>query len=242
MPFFSGSDLTCVRGQRLVFRHLAFALEPGAALLVTGRNGSGKSSLLRLMAGLSRPYGGVLSWDGTPIADDLDLHRSRLHYVGHLDAVKPVLSARENLAFWAALGGAAARGALGRADAALERFAIGHVADAPGRYLSAGQRRRLNLARIVATRVPLWLLDEPTIALDREAVAILESVIDEHRANGGMVALSTHAPIRLRDPRPLDLEAFAPADPADPLFGEDPSGDGFTDRGDDRADAAGARS
>ena len=107
MPLFAATDLTCLRGERLVFQELSFAVEAGGALVLLGPNGSGKSSLLRMMAGLLRPFSGGMSWDGEPVSSDPDLHRSRVHYVGHLDAVKPVLSARENLAFWASMGGAA---------------------------------------------------------------------------------------------------------------------------------------
>ena len=168
MPVFAGSELTCLRGDRLVFTGLDFSIAPGEALVLLGPNGSGKSSLLRVMAGLLRPFRGRLSWDGVPVADDPDGHRARVHYVGHLDAVKPVLSAVENLSFWARLGGAADPRA--SALAALERLGVPHIANVPGRYLSAGQKRRLNLARVLAAPARLWLLDEPTVALDRAAI------------------------------------------------------------------------
>lgn len=207
MSLFAGTRLTCLRGDRLVFCDLDFAVPAGGALVLVGPNGSGKSSLLRLMAGLLRPFAGTLTWNGAPIAADPDAHRTRLHYVGHLDAVKPVLSARDNLAFWAALAGVPdPRGA---ALAALERLGVAHVAEVPGRYLSAGQKRRLNLARVLAAPVPLWLLDEPTVALDRAGIRQLEAAIAEHRAGGGLVVLSTHADIALPGADVLDLEAYA---------------------------------
>lgn len=214
MPAFAGTDLTCLRGDRLVFTGLDFRVDPGGALLLLGPNGSGKSSLLRVMAGLLRPFRGRLGWDdptanGSDADDDPDRHHGRVHYVGHLDAVKPVLTALENLTFWAALGHAA--DPPGAAMAALERMGVPQIAGVPGRYLSAGQRRRLTLARVLAAPAPLWLLDEPTVALDRAAVRLLEGILAEHRAAGGMVVLSTHADIALPGATELHLDDFAPA-------------------------------
>ncbi|HYH37752.1 MAG TPA: heme ABC exporter ATP-binding protein CcmA [Azospirillum sp.] len=208
MPAFAGTELTCLRGDRLVFTELDFRIEPGEALMLLGPNGSGKSSLLRMLAGLLKPFRGRLAWDDLEVRDEPDQHRRRIHYVGHLDAVKPVLSALENLAFWARLGGADDPRA--HALDALTRFGVPHIAPVPGRYLSAGQKRRLNLARILAAPAPLWLLDEPTVALDRAAVRLLEGIIAEHRAAGGMVVLSTHADIALPGHRVLQLDEFSP--------------------------------
>lgn len=205
MDRFVGHDLICVRGERPVFSGLGFDVESGGALLLVGPNGSGKSSLLRLMAGLLAPAAGRLLWNGEPVAADREAHGGRLHYVGHLDAVKPVLSVRENVGFWADLrpGGAAAA-----VDGALAAFGVGHLAAVPGRFLSAGQRRRVNLARILAAPAPLWLLDEPTTALDRAAVAALEAAIARHRQGGGMVVAATHTPLSLGAARTLDLAHF----------------------------------
>ncbi len=206
MTLFSGRDLVCIRGERCVFDGLDFALEGGGALVLGGPNGSGKSSLLRLMAGLSRPAEGTLDWDGEEIVENPEAHNARLHYVGHQDAVKPVLSVAENLDFWAAqrtpgdgFGVAPALGAL----------AIAHLAEVPGRFLSAGQKRRLNLARILAAPAPLWLLDEPTTGLDSEATASLEAAIARHRAGGGMVVVATHVEMSLDGAGKLDLARFA---------------------------------
>ncbi len=208
MARFTGDDLTCVRGERMVFSALGFQVDEGGALVLVGANGSGKSSLLRLMAGLLRPAGGSLAWDGGGISDDPQAHGARLHYVGHLDAIKPVLGVRENLAFWSAMnGGAGGRG--DGVDGALEAFGIGHLAEVPGRFLSAGQRRRLNQARIVATPAWLWLLDEPATALDAAAVASLEDAIAGHRAGGGMVVAATHAELGIGGAEILDLDAFS---------------------------------
>ncbi|HEX2114080.1 MAG TPA: heme ABC exporter ATP-binding protein CcmA, partial [Alphaproteobacteria bacterium] len=156
---FVGEDLACVRGERLVFENLSFRARPGEALLLMGPNGSGKSSLLRLMAGLLAPASGRLLWGGSAIIDDPDSHRARLHYIGHLDALKPALTVSENLAFYAAL-----RGRPADADtlgSAISAFHLDKLADTPARFLSQGQRRRTALARVLAAPAALWLLDEP---------------------------------------------------------------------------------
>ena len=140
-------DLACRRGERLVFAGLSFGLRAGGALVLRGANGSGKTSLLRLLAGLIAPAAGRLTWGETPIDDDPAGHRTRLHYVGHQDGVKPGLTPRETLVFWAALRGCSIRCRASMLDAALAAFALEPVADWPCRWLSAGQRRRLALAR-----------------------------------------------------------------------------------------------
>jgi heme exporter protein A len=205
MTLFEGRELTCVRGERRVFAGLNFALPPGGALILTGPNGSGKSSLLRLMAGLLTPAAGQLVWNRHDVRADREAHRARLHYVGHLDAVKPVLSAAENLAYWTDQSdspGAAVAEALERLDLAW----LGNVA---GRLLSAGQRRRLALARLLVRAVELWLLDEPTVGLDDDSLARFHDVLAGHRASGGRVVVATHTPIDLTGAEHLALEAFA---------------------------------
>lgn len=200
---FAGIDLACRRGERLVFAGLGFAVPPGGVLVLTGPNGSGKSSLLRLMAGLTPPAAGFIAWDGAPLEEDPAAHRARLHFIGHQDAVKPVLSVAETLAFWAGMRGG------GKAAAALERFRLRALADWPCRLLSAGQRRRLALARLIASPAALWLLDEPATGLDSDALADLLAAIDAHRAAGGRVVLSTHTPLPLEQAQSLSLTAFA---------------------------------
>ena len=202
MSLFTGRDLTCIRGERRVFADLGFSLAAGGALLLTGPNGSGKSSLLRLMAGLGRPAQGALFWNDEDIAQDAETHNARLHYVGHGDAVKPALTASENVAFWAAVRGG------GDPGAGLAAFGAERLGSVPGRFLSAGQRRRVNLARLIATPAPLWILDEPATALDREAVVRLQEAIARHRGGGGLVALSTHGGIEIPDATILDLAPF----------------------------------
>ncbi|MCH7935881.1 MAG: heme ABC exporter ATP-binding protein CcmA [Proteobacteria bacterium] len=212
MTRFTGTDVVCLRAERIVFEGLDFALEPGGALMLRGANGSGKSSLLRLMAGLGRPLSGTITWNETDIADDAEAHNRHLHYVGHADPVKPVLTVAENLAFWAAIRGEA--DAAGAAAEALKRLGIGHLANVPGRFLSAGQKRRVNLARVLTAPAVLWLLDEPQTALDNQALRSLETVIADHRQQGGMVVVSSHAEAGLKGAVTLDLGDFqAPGNP-----------------------------
>jgi heme exporter protein A len=221
---FSGQSLACRRGERLIFRGLDFTLPPGGALVLIGPNGSGKSSLLRLMAGLTPREAGLLAWNGTDIREDMGAHRARLHFIGHSDALKPVLSAGESLAFWAKMRGPVFEntGVFGNTGAAIEpalaRFGLGNAAALPCRYLSAGQKRRLALARLIAAPAELWLLDEPLTSLDSEAAAQLLAAIDEHRAQGGRVVLSTHAPIELDNAPRLSLADFRPS-PAEAAAG-----------------------
>lgn len=197
----------------MVFKGLGFALEPGQCLILTGTNGAGKSSLLRLMAGLMRPAAGTLSWGGQDVHNLPERGRT-LHYIGHHDSLKPVLTAWENLDFLARLHGIAP------ARSCLEPFDLVPLADTPGRMLSAGQKRRLALSRLIAAPAPLWLLDEPTTALDRASIARLEAAIESHRAQGGMVVLSTHGDVRLDNTATLNLDDFK-AKPLALLKGDD---------------------
>lgn len=216
MDGFSGTGLACIRSNRIVFAGLDFAVSPGGALVLTGPNGSGKSSLLRLMAGIARPAAGSILWQGAPVSDDPEAFFARLHYVGHRDAVKPALTVRENLTFHAAL-----RPGEADIDGALARAGLAALSDLPARMLSAGQTRRLTLARILATPAPLWLLDEPTIALDYRAVERLRGAIDDHRAGGGMIVASTNVPLGIDDAAAIDLAAHAPA--PDALWADEPA-------------------
>ena len=195
------SSLACVRGGREVFSGLEFTLGGGAALLITGRNGAGKSSLLRMLAGLGRIAGGQLTLTG---GDPERTIPEQAHYLGHLDALKPSLTVAENLGFWARyLGGGAAPAT------ALATVGLAALADLPAAYLSAGQRRRLSLARLVSVKRPVWLLDEPTAALDREAQDVLADLLKRHLAGGGLVVAATHGPIGLDGAQELRLGAPA---------------------------------
>lgn len=206
MERFHGERLTCVRGGRTVFAGLSFAAAPGGALVLLGPNGSGKSSLLRMMAGLLPPAAGGIFVGDAGIGDDPEAHRARVGYVGHLDGIKAALTTAENLALWSGLRGGSNGVARG-----LEAFGLGALADMPARLLSAGQRRRLALARLIAAPAPLWLLDEPTVALDREAVAALEAAVARHRTAGGIAVVSTNVDLGIADPIALQLNDFAPA-------------------------------
>lgn len=207
MALFTGQGIHCVRGGRTVFRDLAFGLNGGDMLILTGHNGSGKSSLLRLMAGLLPAASGSVMWDGEAIGDDPERHNTRLHYVGHADAVKPAFSVTENLVFWASLHGHA-RNLDTLVSDALSKLGIDFLADTPARFLSAGQRRRVVLARILTSPARLWLLDEPAAALDSDAVATMETLMADHRRQGGIVVLSTHSPVTAQDTQTLDMTRF----------------------------------
>jgi heme exporter protein A len=188
-------DLDCVRGGRLVFSGLGFRLSAGQSLAVTGPNGSGKSSLLRVVAGLLRPEAGSIAFEGAS-GDE-----PPAHYLGHADALKPALSLREALRFWAALHG----GGSGELASAAEIVGLGHALDLPAGVLSAGQRRRAGLARLLVARRPLWLLDEPVSALDRDGEALLGDMMAEHLSAGGLIIAATHQDLPVAPDRVLDL-------------------------------------
>jgi heme exporter protein A len=183
-------DLATFRGERLVFRDVCFEVAAGGALVLKGPNGSGKSTLLRLIAGLVRAAAGRLLWNGEDALADLAGQAKRVAYLGHQDAVKPGLTVAENLRF-------AARISRGSVAAALEWMGLSALADLPARMLSAGQRRRLALARVALSPSPLWLLDEPTLGLDTGSVERLGTLLADHRARGGLVIAATHLPLPL---------------------------------------------
>jgi heme exporter protein A len=186
-------NLVLERGGRNVVDGLSLRLEGGAALVLTGPNGSGKSTLLRALAGYLRPRSGSVRIIGA--GEDREVGEV-CQFVGHLDGIKTHLTAAENLTFWATyLGGSAELEA--RVEAALQRFALDALADIPAGYLSAGQKRRLALARLVAAERPLWLLDEPTVSLDTSSIEVLIAAINGHLATGGMAVIATHVPMAL---------------------------------------------
>jgi heme exporter protein A len=189
-----GAQITIERGGRRLFSELSFELASGEALVVTGPNGAGKSSLLRAIAGLLRPASGAIRFEGDDGEQSLG---EQAHYLGHSDALKGALTAGENLEFWSAMlganGNASGRG-MG-ALAALDRLGLAHVVDFPVGFLSAGQRRRVALARLLVAYRPLWLLDEPTASLDAAAQTRLAEIMRVHLAVGGLIVAATHAPL-----------------------------------------------
>jgi heme exporter protein A len=189
----SASNLACVRGSREIFRNVNFSLASGQALAVVGPNGAGKSSLLRIVAGLLRRESGQLELDG---GDPELTIPEQAHYLGHLDALKPALSVAENLAFWAGYLG---NGPTGAAEA-LEAVGLARIRDLPAGYLSAGQRRRLSLARLLAVPRAIWLLDEAAAALDEAAQTRLIELMRAHLTGGGLILAATHAPLGLDAP------------------------------------------
>ncbi len=194
----SANGLTCLRGGREVFANLDFEVAAGEALTLTGRNGAGKSSLLRMIAGLLAVAKGRIVLDG----GDSDLSTpEHCHYLGHRDALKSALTVTENLDFWRAyLGGSGAD----KTDA-LSTVGLNTVAGLPAAYLSAGQRRRLSIARLIAVPRPIWLLDEPTSSLDAAAQTMLTTLMTDHLKAGGLVIAATHGPLGLLGAKQLHI-------------------------------------
>jgi heme exporter protein A len=188
-------DLAGERGPVRLFRDVTFRVEAGRALTVIGANGSGKTTLLRILAGLTAPAAGVVRWHGAPMKLFDPRLREAVVFGGHLPALKDELTAIENLESLVSLAGASvARAALVEA---LDRVALFRRQMLPARVLSQGQRRRIGLARLIALRKPLWILDEPTTALDADGASLLSSIVAEHLDGGGVAVVATHQPIDL---------------------------------------------
>lgn len=198
-------QLACIRGDLQLFSEIEFEIDAGDALQVAGANGSGKTSLLRMLCGLSAPADGEVRWGGRNIRSLREEFTGKLIYLGHANGVKDDLLAWENLVVATTLAGAPVSS--DDAHEALEQLGLGRAADLPTRALSQGQRKRVALARLsLGMSMPLWILDEPFTALDRSAVAALRGTIDRHLAGGGMVIYTTHQEIELAAKRALVLD------------------------------------
>ena len=208
-PLLEAVDLGGERGGRPLFRALRFALRPGQVVWLRGRNGRGKTSLLRLMAGLATPAAGAVHCDGLPLPRAGAAWRERLLFIGHANALKEDLTVAESLRFLAQIQGRTCSAAA-LADA-LARLGIATLAARPVRTLSQGQRRRVALARLALPQPPsVWLLDEPFDALDDDGVRLLNALLSEHAAAGGSTLLTSHQLLTLDNPAPIPLELDAP--------------------------------
>lgn len=185
-------DLECLRGEVLLFEGLGLRVSAGEVLQIEGPNGSGKTSLLRMLAGLTLPEAGVVYWNGEPIREDRPRFHADLHYLGHQHAVKAGLSVLENLRFHAGIGGHSME-----PEAALVRVGLGRQLHQSADTLSAGQRRRAALARLLLRPAPLWILDEPYTALDASGIALVNELICEHVRAAGLVVLTSHQAVEL---------------------------------------------
>ena len=190
--------LTSIRGGRTLFSGLSFAVGGGEVLLLMGPNGAGKTTLIRTIAGLLGPAAGTIRIDGGNAERSVG---EQCHYVGHLNAIKSSLSVEENAAFWCRFLG----GGGDRIATALTAFGLSGLRDIPAAYLSAGQKRRLGLARVLLAERPIWLLDEPTVSLDSAAQQVLARAVDAHIAQGGLVVAATHVPLAFAKSRELHL-------------------------------------
>jgi heme exporter protein A len=199
----STHDLACERGERLLFKDLGFELGKGEALLVRGGNGHGKTSLLRILCGLSAPAAGVVRWRDQPIARAHEQYGREMAYIGHANGIKDDLTPVENLRLTAALGGRELD--LATAMTALEHVGLSRCMDFPARVLSFGQRRRVALAGLMTASALLWILDEPLTGLDVHGVAMVERMISDHVVAGGLAIMTTHQPLALAGLTPKTL-------------------------------------
>ena len=198
-------NLTCVRGEQPVFSNLSVEILSGNNVILRGPNGSGKSSLLRILAGFLKPFTGHITWNGADIRQIIDIYRLSTHYVGHLEAIKPSLTVNEHLTFWAS-----AKGMKKPAPSILKALDLEELANVPARFLSAGQKRRLSLTRLLASPASLWLLDEPLITLDTESTSRLQIILNEHAASGGLAIIATHTDVDLLNSLNIDMRNYSP--------------------------------
>ena len=198
-------DLFCERDDRVLFQHLDFTLSAGQVIQVQGSNGSGKTTLLRIVCGLNRDFEGNIAWQGKPLEKNRTDFQHSVFYLGHMPAINKTLSPAENLRWFCASRGLSADGAV---SPALKAMGLQGYDDLPCYMLSAGQQRRVSLARLKLTTARLWILDEPFTALDRKGVAFLESLLSGFVAEGGALLLTTHHPLQMSCPVDvIDLDA-----------------------------------
>lgn len=198
---FEIDNLACWRGGREVFRDLSFQCDSGDVVLLRGPNGAGKSTLLRVIAGLLQSSEGNVRLGDVSLSEYRAALQEQIVYAGHQDAVKPALSVRQNLDLWAGIFGVQNSGT----SNLLEQFDLARIADRPVAQCSAGQKRRLGLARLPLLNRMLWLLDEPTVSLDTSATALVSDLIRDHASNGGIVIAATHIDLGLPDTKLLEL-------------------------------------
>jgi heme exporter protein A len=197
LPLLTANQLTCIREDRLLFEHLSLSIHAGEIIQIEGPNGAGKTSLLRILAGLSYPYEGQVLFNGINIVQQRESYYQQLLYLGHLAGVKGEMTAEENLAFNLALSGVHPD----NAEQALQQVNLLGFEDALASHLSAGQHRRIALARLYQTTAKLWILDEPFTAIDKQGVFALEQLLLQHTANGGAVILTTHQDLSIPSER-----------------------------------------
>ncbi len=198
------SSLQCIRGDRSLFKDIALSLEPGELLHLHGHNGSGKTTLLRTLSGLVLPADGKIEWDGKSIKELDEEYTQHVLYIGHKNAIKDDLTGLENLMFASVLDGHPIEER--QAWQALEDIGLRGFEDLPTKVLSQGQKRRVALSRLLVSQTKLWILDEPFVALDKAAVAMLQDVIREHIAKGGMAIITTHQDVELTTGKVKQLE------------------------------------
>ncbi|MGE7369583.1 heme ABC exporter ATP-binding protein CcmA [Neorhizobium sp. NPDC001467] len=206
----TAESLSARRGEDLIFRAISFSLTAGESLILTGRNGSGKSTLLRTVAGLLRPDGGRVIWQSK--GADADMRAAEAcHYLGHRNAMKAELSVGENLGFWKEFLGDFDGGHGMSVGAAAESVGLGDIVHLPFGYLSAGQQRRMAFAKLLVAYRPVWILDEPTAALDGSAESVFTALIRMHLGKGGILLAATHQPLGLEGTQELQMTGFAGA-------------------------------